>query len=84
MKRNVKIGIAAAILFVGGMAYRSHVNARVVPTVIGGAVSAVGDIADTTTGAVTGIFGGRRAQKNNHDDRDDDRNGRSRRSHKNR
>ncbi len=76
MKRKVKIGIAGAVLFVVGMAYRSHVNARVVPTVIGGTVNAVGDIADTTTGVVTGFFGGRRRHERRDDRNDNNNNGR--------
>jgi len=91
MKRNVKIGIAAAILFVGGMAYRSHVNARFGRgLLVGGAIANRDRDSDNGnagaalgTAAILGTAGaiGRAARDG---DRHDDNNGRSRQSRKNR
>ena len=87
MKRNVKITIAAAVLFVVGMAYRSHVNGFVRETV-GGATRLAGDTVRGTVGFVrnttTGVLSGGRARRNARRDKDDDNNGRSRQSRKNR
>ncbi len=92
MKRNVKIGIAAAVLFVVGMAYKSHVNARFGRGLLVGSAIANRDSdrddngnagAALGTAAILGTAGaiGRAARD---DDRHDNNNGRSRRGRRNR